>query len=386
MKSIKKISYRSSISIISILFLLIAGCDQPVPSEAEIQLDRSDFQTEIDGKQTDLFILQNESGIKTAITNYGGRIVSLLVPDRNGVYDDVVLGFDTIEGYLNANEIYFGALIGRFGNRIAGGEFNLDGETYSLATNNGPNHLHGGPGGFHNVVWEADQLDDQHLKLTYISKDGDEGYPGRLHVQVLYSLTKENELRIDYTAFTDQKTVINLTNHAFFNLAGAASGSINDHKLMLNAEQFTPVDSTLIPTGEITTVEDTPFDFREPVAIGERVDQNNEQLEYGLGYDHNFVLNKESDGSLVMAARVHEPESGRTMEIATTEPAIQFYGGNFLDGSDIGKKGEPYEYRTAFCLEPQHYPDSPNQPGFPSTVLEPGDLYYTMSLYTFYSE
>ncbi|NBC26565.1 MAG: galactose-1-epimerase [Bacteroidetes bacterium] len=386
MKRIVLTSIKNQLSTFALIMIAFSGCEPAEKSEAAIPLERSDFQTEIDGKQTDLFFLQNEEGIMTAITNYGGRIVSLMVPDRHGNYDDVVLGFDTIEGYLNANEIYFGALIGRFGNRIAGGEFTLDGQTYTLATNNGPNHLHGGPGGFHNVVWDAEQLDDQHLKLTYISEDGDEGYPGRLYVQVLYSLTKENELRIDYTAYTNQKTVINLTNHAFFNLAGAAGGSINDHELMLHAEQFTPVDSTLIPTGKIVSVEGTPFDFREPEAIGARVNQSHEQLEYGLGYDHNFVLSKETDGSLEMAAKVYEPQSGRTMEIATTEPAIQFYGGNFLDGSDIGKKGEPYEYRTAFCLEPQHYPDSPNQPGFPSTVLEPGELYHTISLYTFYSE
>lgn len=350
----------------------------------QLNLERSDFQTQINGKQTDLYILDGGSGIKMAVTNYGGRIVSLLVPDADGNFADIVLGFDHIQGYLDANEPYFGATIGRYANRINEGIFNLEGETYQLATNNGPNHLHGGPGGFHNVVWEAKQLSDTILRLRYVSEDGEEGYPGKLTVQVVYSITPDDEFRIEYSAFTDQKTVINLTNHAFFNLKGAGTGTINDHRLLINADYFTPIDSTLIPTGETAAVESTPFDFRIATPIGERVNHEHVQLDYGYGYDHNFVLNKPSGNEkLSMAARVTETGSGRTMEIYTTEPGLQFYGGNFLDGSDVGKGGQPYEYRTAFCLEPQHFPDSPNRPEFPSAVLNPGELYYSMSVYKF---
>lgn len=371
--------------IISLLF----SCGRPEVQEVQqntevsIPVSWADFQTERNGKKTDLFVLENTKGMKVAITNYGGRIVSWMVPDKNGNFDDIVLGFDNIQQYFTAKEKYFGALIGRYGNRIADGQFSLEGESYNLAKNNGPNHLHGGLGGFHNVVWDAKQLDGQHLRLEYVSKDGEEGYPGTLKVQVLYILNDDNELKIDYTAVTDEATVVNLTNHAFFNLGGAASGTINDHELMINAEEYTPVDSTLIPTGEIAPVTNTPFDFTEPTAIGERLSQDNEQLAFGKGYDHNFVLDKEGQGTLTLAARVHEPESGRVMEIFTTEPGLQFYGGNFMDGSDTGKEGEPYEFRTAFCLEPQHFPDSPNQPQFPSTVLQPSQIYHTLSVYKF---
>ncbi|MEX0772755.1 MAG: aldose epimerase family protein [Balneolales bacterium] len=381
--------FKKSPLLLSVGIMASTGCGPVKHSGTEtavIPLERSDFQTTIDGKGTDLFTLQNSSGMKAAITNYGGRLVSLMVPDREGNYDDIVLGFDSIDGYLNAIEIYFGALIGRYANRIGQGEFGLDGNTYQLDQNNDGNHLHGGPGGFHNVVWDAEQLDDQNLRLQYISEDGEEGYPGRLTVSVLYSLTSDNELRIDYTAITDENTVVNLTNHAFFNLKGAAGGTINNHQLMINADDYTPVDATLIPTGEIGPVEHTPFDFNEMTPIGERVEADDPQLEHGLGYDHNFVLAKKEGQPLGLAAKVFEPNSGRTMEVYTTEPGIQFYGGNFLDGSDIGKEGKPYEYRTAFCLEPQHFPDSPNQPQFPSAMLRPGDLYQTMSVYRFYSE
>ncbi|MEX0719547.1 MAG: aldose epimerase family protein [Balneolaceae bacterium] len=368
--------------------LLISGCGSQdlKTGNAEIPLDKADFQTTIDGKQTDLFTLKADGGIKLAITNYGGRVVSWLVPGKDGEYADISLGYSNIDGYLNTNEPYYGALIGRYGNRIANGEFSLSGNTYTLATNNGPNNLHGGPKGFHNVVWDAEQLDDQNLKLTYISEDGEEGFPGTLNVQVLYSLTKENELRIEYTAITDKETVVNLTNHTFFNLKGEAGGTINDHHLLVDADGYNPVDSTLIPTGEIASVENTPFDFRNSKEIGERVDEENLQLNYGQGYDHNFVLNKERKNPLSFAAKVHEPNSGRTMEIYSTEPGLQFYGGNFMDGSDTGKYGKPFEYRTAFCLEPQHFPDSPNQSQFPSTVLRPGEIYHTISAYRFYTE
>ena len=372
------------ILILSLFALTLWGCvNERTPINSNLTLDPMNFQTEINGKTTGLFKLENDNGIEVYITNYGGRIVSWLVPDRDGKNADIVLGYDSIEGYLNSNEVYFGSLIGRYGNRIAEGNFELDGKEYTLAINNPPNHLHGGPNGFHNVIWDAKQISDKHLRLQYFSEDGEEGYPGNLQVQVHYLLNNDNELMIDYTAVTDQKTVVNLTNHAFFNLAGAGSGTVNNHELMINAEHFTPVDSTLIPTGEIATVAGTPFDFTSPKAIGRDLDQENEQLDFGMGFDHNFVLNKQNQGALELAARVYEPESGRVMEVLTTEPGIQFYGGNFLDGSDTGKEGVPYEFRSAFCLETQHFPDSPNQPNFPTTVLEPGEMYHTVTVHRF---
>jgi len=366
-----------------LLSLNLTNCSKSLPSTTTSQLpvDAKNFETTINGKEVHLFVLENTNGMKVGITNYGGRIVSWMAPDKNDEYDDIVLGYNSIEGYLNANEIYFGALIGRYANRIAQGQFSLSRSTYSLATNNGQNHLHGGPGGFHNVVWNAKKLDDQHLVLNYFSKDREEGYPGNLQVQVIYTLNDSNELTIDYTATTDQKTIVNLTNHAFFNLGGAASGKINDHELLINADRYTPIDSTLIPTGKIASVEDTPFNFTEFRPIGERISNENQQLSYGKGYDHNFVLNKERKGTLTPAARVYDPDSGIMLEVETTEPGIQFYSGNFLDGSDTGKEGKPYEHRTAFCLEPQHFPDSPNQPNFPSTVLKPDEIYHSMSIY-----
>ena len=369
---------------LSLFTVILWGCDdERIMENNNLNLDAMAFQTEIDGKQTDLFKLENSQGMKIYITNYGGRIVSWNVPDRSGEMADIVLGYDSIEGYLNSNEVYYGALIGRYGNRIANGRFELNGKEYRLDINNPPNHLHGGPKGFHNVVWDAKQIDDKHLRLQYFSENGEEGYPGNLQVQVQYMLNDNNELKIDYTATTDEKTIVNLTNHAFFNLAGAASGTINNHELMVNADHYTPVDSTLIPIGEIEAVEGTPFDFTSSKAIGADLEAENEQLSYGLGYDHNFVLRKEQPGALELAARVYEPGSGRVMEVLTTEPGIQFYGGNFLNGSDIGKEGKPYEFRTAFCLETQHFPDSPNQPNFPSTTLEANEIYHSVSVYRF---
>lgn len=374
--------YTKYLTLILTAVLINCSGEEPVShSKTTVPVSAESFQTTIDGKKTELFILKNDNGMQVAITNYGGRIVSWLAPDKDGEYGDVVLGFDSIDGYLNANEVYYGALIGRYGNRIQGGEFTLNGKEYSLATNNGPNHLHGGPGGFHNVVWDASQLDEQHLVLSYFSEDGEEGYPGNLNVKVHYILTDGNELKIDYTAAADQATPINLTNHAFFNLGGAATGTINDHELLIEADHYTPVDSTLIPTGEIASVKDTPFDFTRAKPIGQDLSQQNEQLEHGEGYDHNFVLNKQKENKLTLAARVHDPQSGRVMEIFTTEPGLQFYGGNFMTGSDIGKEGKPYEHRTAFCLEPQHFPDSPNRENFPSTILKADSIYHSLSVY-----
>lgn len=372
------------IILIVVVSLMNTGCANEITVDNEnLNLNPMNFQTEINGKTTDLFKLQNDNGIEVYVTNYGGRIVRWLVPDRDGNIADIVLGYDSIEGYLNSNEVYFGSLIGRYGNRIAEGTFELDGTEYTLAVNNPPNHLHGGPNGFHNVVWDAKMISDRHLRLQYLSEDGEEGYPGNLQVQVHYILNNDNELMIDYTAVTDQKTVVNLTNHAFFNLAGAGSGTVNDHELMINAEHYTPVDSTLIPTGEVAPVSGTPFDFTSAKAIGHDLNEENLQLEHGMGYDHNYVLTKQNEGALELAARVVEPESGRVMEVLTTEPGIQLYGGNFLNGSDVGKENVPYEFRSAFCLETQHFPDSPNQPDFPSTELEPDEIYHTVSVYRF---
>ena len=371
----------NQLSIISLLFLFVF-CTYN--SKEEFVLKASDFQKTIDGKVTNLYLLKNDK-IKVYITNYGGRIVSLLTPDRNGQMGDVVLGFKSIDDYLSANGTYHGALIGRVGNRIAKGKFTLDSKTYSLPINNNENHLHGGPEGFHNQVWEVKAFDQSSISMSYFSKDGEMGYPGNLDVQVKYSLNNENELLISYKATTDKSTPVNLTNHAFFNLAGEASGTINDHLLRLNADYFTPVDETLIPLGENRSVEGTPFDFRIPKTIGRDLNQQNKntQMNYGGGYDHNFVLNKENDREMSLAGYVIDPKTGRRMDIFTEEPGIQFYGGNFMNGSDIGKYGKKFLYRESFALETQHFPDSPNQPSFPNIILLPGDIYQTKSIYKF---
>ena len=339
-----------------------------------------------DGKAATLYTLTNSRGAEARITNYGGILVSLKVPDRNGKFNDVVLGYDNLAAYIKDNP-FFGATTGRYANRIAGGKFKLNGVTYTLAKNNGPNSLHGGNKGFDKVVWQATPVRRQNgvgVSLRYLSKNGEEGYPGNLNVRVVYLLTNRNELRIDYTAVTDKATVVNLTHHSYFNLAGAGNGNILNHRLMINANRFTPVDSTAIPTGELRRVQGTPFDFRRPVAIGARINQNNEQLKLGKGYDHNYVLNRRGTGPS-LAARVYEPTSGRVMEIYTTEPGIQLYSGNFLDGKHIGKGNKPYRHRYGFCLETQHFPDSPNQPKFPTTTLRPGQVYRQTTIHRFYA-
>lgn len=345
-------------------------------------LNKENFTKTINEKETSLYVLKNKNGYLTEITNYGGKVVSLWVPDRHGKFSDIVLGHPNIDDYLNSKEKYFGALIGRYGNRIANGKFSLDGKEYTLAKNNGDNHLHGGNIGFESVVWDAKQIDQQTLELTYISKHMEEGYPGNLTVKVVYQLTDNNELKIEYWATTDAPTVVNLTHHSFFNLNGAGNGTINDHLLQINAAYYTPVLEGLIPTGEIATVENTPFDFQKSTAIGARFNSNHPQLELGLGYDHNFVLNQSSE-VLNFASRVIEPVSGRTMEIYTNEPGLQFYGGNFLDGSVIGKDNKAFNFRSAFCLETQHFPDSPNNPNFPKTRLDPTEEYYSICIYKF---
>lgn len=332
----------------------------------------------------DIYTLTNKYGASAQITNYGGIVVTLNVPDRSGRLDDVVLGFDNLEAYLKVHP-FFGALVGRYGNRIANGKFSLHGVEYTLAQNDGPNSLHGGLKGFDKVFWDAKPLDTPNgpaLELTYLSQDGEEGYPGNLLVKVIYTLTHTNELRIDYSATTDKDTVINLTHHSYFNLAGAGQGDILAHELMIEADKFTPVNANLIPTGELRPVAGTPFDFTQPTPIGLRLNQADEQLKFGGGYDHNWVLNSQ-DGSLALAARVFEPASGRVMELWTTEPGVQFYSGNFLDGSIIGKGGCAYPRRSALCLETQHFPDSPNHPEFPSTVLRTGQTYTSTTVYKF---
>ena len=356
-------------------------------SEPEL-VKRQSFGHLPDGREAQLFTLRHANGFQADISDYGGTVVRLLAPDRTGKLADVVLGFNSVEPYPKQSP-YFGALIGRVGNRIANGKFTLDGETYTLAKNNTPGGigctLHGGSIGFDKVIWDAEPTTREGqpaLRLRYISKDGEEGFPGTLTVEVLYSLTADNGLRIDYIATTDKATPVNLTNHSYFNLAGEGSGTILDHVLMANAKHYTPVDKGLIPTGEIAPVAGTPFDFTTPHAIGERVDADHEQLRHGGGYDHNFVLDSQ-DGSLAPAGYIYEPKSGRKMEIFTTEPGLQFYCGNFLDGTIKGKNGGTYVHRGAMALETQHYPDSINQPRFPETVLRPGQTYRSTTIYRF---
>jgi aldose 1-epimerase len=329
-----------------------------------------------------LYTLKNSKEMEVKITNYGGIVVSLSVPDRKGKNDDVVLGFDKLDDYFHEPP-YFGALIGRYGNRIKEGKFTLNGTEYDLYKNDKENTLHGGLKGFDKVVWDAEtKKGENSLTLTYLSKDGEEGYPGNLNVKVVYTLTDSNELKIEYTATTDKPTVLNLTHHSYFNLAGAGTGDILNHELMINADRFTPVDSGLIPTGELKNVQGTPMDFTKSTPIGARINQNDEQLKLGKGYDHNWILNK-TGNDLTLAAKAYESTTGRVMEVWTTEPGVQFYSGNFLDGSLIGKNKKRYNHRYGFCLETQHFPDSPNKPDFPTTVLNPGDIYKQTTIYRF---
>lgn len=338
-----------------------------------------------DGRAVDLYTLTNSNDMEMKVITYGGIITSLTAPDRSGNFADVVLGCENLETYL-AGTPYFGAIIGRYGNRIGKGRFTINGIEYKLATNNNANHLHGGITGFDKVVWTASPFQNDMgagLVLKYVSEDGEEGYPGRLACKVTYILGNDNTLRVDYKATTDKETVCNLTQHSYFNLSGHGSGTILDHELTLNADHFTPVDAGLIPTGEIAAVADTPFDFRMPTSIGARIEADHQQLKYGLGYDHNWVINRAPEQELTLAATLYEASSGRLMEVFTTEPGVQFYCGNFLDGSVTGKGGVKYEYRSGLCLETQHYPDSPNQPGFPATILKPGEVYETSTVYAF---
>ena len=369
--------------ILLLVACLLLSCDgkekvKPIPGE--------NFDKIADGKQVRLFTLRNNAGMTAQITNFGGRAVSLWVKDKDGNFKDVVLGLDNIDRYIEGGE-YLGALIGRYGNRIAGGKFGLNGKEYTLPINNNGNSLHGGIKGFQNVVWDAAMTENSEgedvLSLTYLSKDGEEGYPGNLTVTVNYTVTEDNSLRIDYSAETDETTVLNLTHHSFFNLNGAGAGDINNHILKINADCYTPTDETLIPTGEIADVSNTPMDFREPVEIGKRVNDDFHALKIARGYDHNYVLNKETAGELTEAAEIYSPVTGIKMTVETTEPGMQFYGGNFLSGRIIGKEGKKYDFRSAFCLETQHFPDSPNRPEFPSAVLTPGQKYTQTCIYRF---
>jgi aldose 1-epimerase len=340
------------------------------------------------GENVDLYTLRNTKGLEAKITNYGGILVSLKVPDRNGKFDDVVLGFNDLDSYLTKNDPYMGALIGRYGNRIAKGRFTLNGVEYKLAVNNGENHLHGGLKGFDKVVWTGRDMKTPAgpaVVLTYLSKDGEEGYPGNLNVRVVYTLTNNNELKIDYSVTTDKDTVTNLTHHSYFNLAGEGNGDILNTMVTINADRFVPTDAGSIPTGELKNVAGTPFDFLKATAIGARINQDDEQLKFGNGYDHTWVINGRP-GTMRFAAMAYDATSGRTMQVWTTEPGVQFYTGNFLNGTLTGKSGKIYARRNGFCFETQHYPDSPNQPSFPATTLKTGATYKSTTIYRFSSK
>jgi aldose 1-epimerase len=378
----KKLIQFITVTSVGIAAACFTGCSTMNTPQGTIT--KADFGKTLEGQPVDIYTLQNTSGAEVKILTYGGIVQSLVMPDKNGKLADIVLGYDTLDGYLT-NSPYFGALIGRYGNRIGGAKFTLDGQTYTLATNNGPNSLHGGLKGFDKVVWTARPLPTMHgpaLILTYVSKNGEEGFPGNLAVTAIYTLTEKNELKLEFTAKTDRPTVVNLTHHSYFNLAGQGNGDILGHILYINSDVTTPVDSGLITTGEFAAVTNTPFDFRKPTAIGARINDTNTVLQYGPGYDHNWVINKPL-GQFGLLARVVEPNSGRVLEVWSDEPGLQFYAGNFLDGTIHGKGGAVYQKRTAFCLEPQHFPDSPNKPNFPSVVLLPGQTFHNTIVYKF---
>ncbi|HXR49232.1 MAG TPA: aldose epimerase family protein [Candidatus Limnocylindrales bacterium] len=388
----KKILQLTAMTLAGLGVVCLTGCASVSKSGSASMgiITEAPFGTTPDGTPVQIYTLRNSNGAEARIMTYGGVVQKLTMPDKNGKFADIVLGFDNLDGYVNPGYVkacpYFGALIGRYGNRIGGGKFTLEGKTYTLATNNGPNSLHGGIKGFDKVVWKAVKADigpqGPRLELNYLSKDGEEGFPGNLNVMATYTLTDDNALRLDFTATTDQPTVCNLTHHSYFNLAGQGNGDILSHIVYINADNITPVDSNLITTGEIKPVDGTPFDFRKPTAIGARINDPDTVLQYGPGYDHNWVIDKPL-GQFGLMARVYEPTSGRVMEVFSTEPGLQFYTGNFLDGSITGKDGKVYRRRNAFCMEPHHYPDSPNKPQFPTTELKPGETYNNTIVYKF---
>jgi len=369
--------------VMSVALVFIMGALQT--AEGKPRIKKLPFGKTADGVDVSLYVLTNKRGAEISIMTYGARVVSLKMPDRDGKFADIVLGYDNLDGYLH-DTAYFGAIAGRYANRIAHAKFELDGKTYTLPQNDGQNSLHGGTQGFDKRVWTAKDVSTpaaEALELTYLSKDGEEGYPGNLTARVVYTLTETDELRIDYSATTDKDTVLNITNHSYFNLAGEGNGDILGEEMEINADQFTPIDSTFIPTGKLENVAGTPFDFRKPAPIGSRIDDDNEQLKFGKGYDHNFVLNRDHKPGLVLAARVYDKKSGRELEVLTTQPGVQFYSGNFLDGSIHGKGGVAYGHRFGFCLETQHYPDSPNHANFPSAELKPGQRYHQVTVFKF---
>ncbi len=376
---------KSPVVVFALAILSSFAADLPLDA-AGSKVQVSDFGKTNEGLAVYRYVLSNRKGVEAVVISYGATLVSLRVPDRNGQAADIVLGYDDLAGYEQGKS-FLGATIGRYGNRIAGGEFTLDGKVFHLPKNDGPNSLHGGTRGFNKRVWtgvDRSRADAQVLVLSYSSPDGEEGYPGTLKAKVTYTLPAEaSELRIDYAATTDKDTIVNLTNHSYFNLSGDTSKEIVDQQLLLRARQFTPVDATLIPTGELRAVRGTPFDFTVPTAIGNRINQDDEQLKFGKGYDHNWVLERTKKGGLQLAAEVFEPTSGRVLQVLTTEPGIQFYSGNFLDGTAKGKGGQLYSHRTGLCLETQHFPDSPNHPKFPSTVLKPGEPYRSTTVLRF---
>lgn len=358
------------------------NADSTTLGNTVVSLDKANFEKTVDGKKVSLYTLKNSNNASVVITNYGGRVVSIVVPNKNGELTDVALGYDKLESYEAKGEAFFGAIIGRYGNRIGAGKFTLDGKTYQLELNDGSNSLHGGTNGFYAKVWDVEEATDNKLVLTYVSADGEAGYPGTLNVKVSYTLEENNGLRIDYEATTDKKTVVNLTNHTYFNLNGEGDSTILDHELMISAHAITPVNNTLIPTGELMPVEGTPFDFNKPTRIGDRIEEDNQQLKYGKGYDHNWVLQKTK--GLQTIATVYSPKTGIQMDVITEEPGLQFYSGNFMTGAEHnGKGGKAYPFRSALCLETQHFPDSPNHANFPSTVLKPGSTYKTTTIYKF---
>ena len=378
MRSIRKIIV---FTLVAGTFFNLAGCGGGGESDSN-QVQQSQFGEMPDGRQVDIYTLTNTNGMTIKLISLGAAITSIQVPDQNGEMGDVALGFDEVEPYYNSN---FGSIIGRFANRIRDAQFTLDGETYELPANNGENTIHGGPTGFDDVLWESEILtgrENPTVEFRYVSEDGEMGFPGTLTTVVEYSLTDENEIVVDYTANTDEKTVVNMTNHSYFNLSGEGNGTILNQRVMLNASQFLPADDEVIPTGEISSVEGTPMDFTQPTAIGTRIDNDFPTLNNAGGYDHTWVLDKDP-GEFGLAARVTDPESGRIMEVYTTEPGVQFYTGNNLDGSLVGKSGEAYTKRSGFCLEVQHFPDSPHHPNFPSTVLEPNETYTQRTVYKF---
>lgn len=373
------------IFLIIITVLIIISCNN---AEEIKMIEKKSFGKLDDGSEVTLFILKNKKGMEAKIITYGATVISLTSPDKNGKYEDIVLGYDDLNGYVNDNA-YFGAIVGRYGNRIANGKFSLDGKNYQLTINNNQNHLHGGLNGFNkkNFEFVKNEFDDTGTSITfkYLSKDGEEGYPGNLELFVTYTLTNDNELKIDYSATTDKTTILNPTHHSYFNLTANPNNDILNHELTINADEFTPVNSELIPTGKLEKVDNTPFDFRKSKKIGQDINSDNEQIKLGLGYDHNFVI-KRNNNDVIKIAEVYEPNTGRLMEVFSDQPGVQFYTGNFLNGSLIGKNGIKYNYRTGFCLETQHFPDSPNHSNFPSVFLKPGEKYTQTTIYKFTSK